>query len=168
MHPTLRAALLTGLTTAACATASRSPPALRTRADQDFLVRARSLGRFQVESSLIALERDPPEATLRFARRLARDGVDAERSLFRLIPESAPLRARDQMRLDRLRAARGDDFDDLFRRFQVGTLEDALALHERCAHECGDPEVRGYAARMLPVLQRDLVQVEDLVARAER
>ncbi len=169
--------LIGAVAMASCASSAYDRPYDRVpvnlRADHDFLQKAASLGTLQVESSQLAMQKEAPRDLARFAQDLERQGARnnqrlealAESKGERLPARMLPEEARTYERLER---ARGDQFDDLYRRTQVIAQENALQLYEHCASVCQDLEVREYASTTLPTLRRDLRRVQELSMRAER
>jgi putative membrane protein len=66
-----------------------------------------------------------------------------------------------------LEALAADGFDTEYMAQQAAGHAATLALFETCAAGCIDPEIRGFAAKQVPVIQDHLGQAQDLKAKAK-
>jgi putative membrane protein len=148
-------------------------PASRPNLDRNFLVRAASAGRFEVESARLALSRRPDDDTTQFAQIMVREHRRANRRLELLadaedVSLPARLQPKHERRLEELRVAGSADFNDVYATIQQKEHREAIALHNRCARHCADPDIRNYANDMLPMLRAHYRHAAEIHSTARR
>jgi len=107
----------------------------------------------------------------RFARRMLDDHSKASAEL-KSILSHRNISAHDDLMdpehtniKEQLRAAAGLDFDRLYMETMVRDHEQAVATFQAEAQNGGDPEVKAFAARQLPVIQEHLAQARNIASR---
>ena len=141
--------------------------------DQEFITDAANGGKFEVESSRVALSKQSTDATTDLAQQLIRDHSQANDKLESLA-DSKGVDMPEQMspdqtsKLEQLQAAQGEQFERMFETMQADAHREAIALFERCAKYCQDLDVRQFAADTLPTLQSHMQHVQQMQATAGR
>jgi putative membrane protein len=139
-------------------TASAAPPAV-TAGDREFVEKAAVGGRFEVESSELALSKGVSGSLRDFAEMMVADHSKANAELTQLakskaLQPPAKLDAKHQQDLDKLSALSGEEFERTYREMQTQAHEDAIRLFEKATAECKDADLREFAQRTLPTLRK--------------
>lgn len=128
--------------------------------ERSFMAGAASGGMMEVEAGKLGQERGNSPAVKQFGEMLARDHEQANAELKSLADRKgvelpAQMTKEHQAQIDKLRKAKGADFDRLYIE-HVGKDEHKkdIAAFERVIRESNDPEVREFARKTLPVLQK--------------
>jgi putative membrane protein len=128
--------------------------------DSKFLEKAASADMLEVESGRLAAQKATNPQLKRFGQKMAADHAQATGKLRALAARKGvalPSVMSDdhQKKLAKLREEKaGEDFDARFRDLMVDSHEDAVSLFEHTAKDGKDPDVRAFAAKMLPKLQQ--------------
>jgi putative membrane protein len=137
--------------------------------DEDFIKRAASAGKWEVESSRLALSQQSPGTVIELAQVIIRDHTQANQRLMELA-ESKAVEVPDEMMpehmtmLGQLQQVQGEQFFRTYEQMQLQAHQEAIDLFQRCAQYCQDPQVREYAASTLPTLQAHLDHVQEAQA----
>jgi putative membrane protein len=103
-----------------------------------------------------------------FAKRLEKDHTEANLELLKLLDAQRIDVSRDmtpyQETADRLSKLRGDEFDRAFVQQMVKDHEETVAKFAAEAKEGLNPELKAYAAKLLPILQEHLQLARDMAA----
>lgn len=138
---------------------SRAAQALMGDDAKDFFETAASANQFEIESSKLALERATDPALKSYAQKMVKDHEKAGEDLKALARKKdtivpASLLRRHQAMLDDLRNEQpGKAFDDEYRDKMVLSHKEAVSLFDEAARDSRDPEIKAFAAKMLPTLQ---------------
>lgn len=128
---------------------------------------------FEIQSSVLALQRSRNPRVRQFAEHMARDHSVLTRALLggtamaggagaaQAIP-AVPLDARHAAMLEQLSAARGRQFDRLYAYMQVLAHQEAIALFGGYAQVGRSPAMVAFARQGLPILQRHLALTQSL------
>jgi putative membrane protein len=155
--------------TGASATAPRRPR----NPDQSFAEEAVEGGMAEIEAGKVAQSQAAAEPVKAFARQMIADHGKANDQLKQLavgkgitLPTSLAKRhARD---LDKAAKLKGTNFDRAYMTMMVNDHKKAIALYEREARNGKDPELKGYAAALLPDLRKHLQMAQDIVAEVRK
>jgi Predicted outer membrane protein len=158
--------LAAGLFAAALAA---GPGAAQAPSAQDFVNKVAISDMFEVQSSQIALAKQPDADTKPFAEKMVTDHQKTSSELKALV-DSGKVKAKlptaldseHQKMLDDLKAKSGKDFDQSYDQVQVKGHKDAVALFESYAKSGDDPELKRWAAKTLPHLKEHLSMAEKL------
>jgi putative membrane protein len=125
--------------------------------DQAFVEKAANGGRFEVDSSNLALLKGVSGSTRDFANMMLDDHGKANAELERLaqgkgLALPVKLDAQHQQKLDQLSALDGEAFESAYREMQLKAHEEAIALFKEAAEGCEDADLRGFAKKTLPTL----------------
>lgn len=138
-----------------------------------FMVRAGQSDRFEIESSRLALSYSRDWRVRQFADTMIRDHSYTSDQLMRAAryqrfappPSPPPLRPDQQDMLERLRSARGYDFDRSYIDEQVQAHRQALELMQGYAQNGDNPEFRRIAATAVPIIRHHLEMAERMSDR---
>jgi putative membrane protein len=132
------------------------------RGDERFLRKAGESGLLEIQASQIAVERAQHPDVKRYAEMMIRDHTAVDQELkalagakgFQLPTEPA----RGQKRLlEKLRDLEGHDFDEEYAdEVAVDAHEDAVKLFEKASEGAEDADIKAFAAKHLPALQKHL------------
>jgi putative membrane protein len=139
---------------ATVATAQESLP------PQEFAKQAALSNMFGVESATLALHKTASPEIKNFAHRLANDLTTAGSGLRQItarrsdiaLPERPDSRHFDMLR--DLADRQGEDFDRAYVKVQRAVHEEAVLLVSSYAQNGGDPELKAFAAKSLPTLEK--------------
>lgn len=126
---------------------------------QDFVNQTAIANMFGVESATLALHKTSSPAIKDFAHRLADDHAAATSSLRRIIAKRSDIALPDRpdskhlVLLRDLADKQGADFDRAYVEAQRSTHHESVVTMERYASEGTDPELKSFAAQMLPVFR---------------
>src|SRR6266550_9599628 len=151
--------------------AHQSPPAATQSAPaaQDFVNKVAISDMFEIQSSQLALSKQPDKDTKPFAQKMVTDHQKTSKELKSLVDGGkvkatlpSALDAEHRQMLDDLKTKNGKDFDKSYDQIQVKAHQDAVALFKAYATEGDDPELKRWAAKTLPNLERHLTMAEKL------
>jgi putative membrane protein len=124
---------------------------------------------FEIQSSQLALSKQPDKDTKPFAQKMVADHQKTSKELKSLVDGGkvkatlpSALDAEHQKMLDDLKAKSGKDFDQSYDQIQVKAHQDAVALFSAYAKGGDDPELKKWAAKTLPHLERHLTMAQKL------
>jgi len=123
----------------------------------------------EIQSSQLALSRQPDKDTKPFADRMVKDHQQTSKELKTLIDGGkvkatlpAGLDAEHQAKLDQLKAKTGKDFDQAYDRMQLQAHEEAVALFEAYSKNGDNADLKAWAAKTLPHLKEHLAMARKL------
>lgn len=135
--------------------------------DADFVAKAAVGDIFEIESGKLAEIKTSPNAS-RLAEPLASDHTAMLADLRALVQGGkvkadipAALDAANQGKFDKLKSLKGGAFDKGYFDMQVDVQREYVALFESYARDGGNSELKGFAAKYLPRLQKHLKNVTD-------
>jgi putative membrane protein len=136
--------------------------------ERKFMTTAASGGMMEVEAGKLGQERGQSAAVKQFGAMLMRDHEQANAELKQLAARKGvelptQMMKEHQAQLDKLRKAKGAEFDRMYVE-QIGLEEHKkdIAAFERVIRESNDAEVRDFAQKTLPVLQKHHAQAKQL------
>jgi putative membrane protein len=127
---------------------------------KDFFETAASANQFEIESSKMAKKMATDPALKEFANHMIKDHTKASRDLQTLAKKKGvaldvKLLKRHQAMLDDLRDEQpGKDFDEEYRAKMIASHKEAVSLFDEAAQDNKDTEIRAFAAKTLPTLQK--------------
>ena len=124
---------------------------------------------FEVQSSKLALQKQPDVDTKPFAQKMTKDHTKTTNELTRLV-RSGKVRAElptaldgeHQGKLDQLKGLSGKDFDRAYDQAQLEGHQKAVALFEQYAQGGDNPQLKTWAAKTLPHLKQHLAMAQKL------
>jgi putative membrane protein len=145
--------------------ASTSLAAEISEADRQFAEEAARVGMAEMALARLALEKSNNDHVRNFGERMVQDHGEANaalhdvsRSLVLTLPST--LDAAQLLQLAELRKLSGADFDRQYMHDVVALHKRAVALYDKQATSGDDAELRTFAAKTLPLLQRHLLLAE--------
>ena len=137
--------------------------------DRDFAMKAASAGQMMVALGRKAQMQGLDAGVKRYARRVVEDhrgAMDELRLAARgkQIPVGSTMTGEHQGAINRLARLRGMAFDRAYARQQVGAHRKAVELFEDEVRHGRDPELRAWAAGMLPALREHLRMAREVDA----
>lgn len=135
--------------------------ALAASPDTSFVNAAATSGLAEVQAGKVAEQKASNPAVKQFAGQMVTDHSEANAELKQLAgskglilptqPDAAHVAT-----LQRTSQLSGSQFDEQYMQGQVADHEQAVSLFQREANSGQDPQLKAYAAKYLPVLQRHL------------
>ena len=135
---------------------------------QKFFEEAASANKLEVEVGRLAAQRATNPQLKSFGQQMVTDHTKASLELQTLATRKGitlPTTMSDahQKKLDKLREEKaGKDFDQEFRDVMIDSHQEAVSLFEDTAKDAQDPDVKSFAAKMLPTLQHHEQQAKAL------
>ena len=161
------------LLTAACALAAsvalaQTPPAAAPTA-QDFVNKVAVSDMFEIQSSQLALSKQPDTDTKPFAEKMVQDHQKTSAELKAMVDGGkvkatlpTALDSEHQKLLDDLKAKNGKEFDQTYDQVQVKAHRDAVALFEAYGKNGDNADLKSWASQTLPHLKEHLSMAEKL------
>lgn len=154
---------------AACLLWATPAPAQMRVSTEDFVTKVAISDMMEIQSSQLALARQPDADTKPFAEQMVKDHQQTSRELKALVDggkvkASLPsgLDAEHQKKLDELKAKSGKDFDRAYDQMQLQAHEEAVALFEGYAATGDNSDLKSWAAMTLPHLKEHLAMAKKL------
>jgi len=123
----------------------------------------------EIETSKLALSRNPDADTKPFAEKMVKDHTETSTELKGLVSGGkvkatlpTALDAEHQKKLDDLKAHNGKEFDTAYDRMQAQAHEEAVALFEKYSQSGDNPDLKAWAAKTLPHLKEHLTMAKNL------
>lgn len=144
--------------------------------DQRFLRKAGESGLLEIQASQLATERSQHPEVKRYAEMMIKDHTAVDKELKALASAKGfqlptELDGGKKRLLEKLREIDGHEFDEEYAdEVAVDAHEDAVELFEDAADDADDAEVKAFAAKHLPALQKHLDEgrkLEDAVDEAD-
>jgi putative membrane protein len=130
-----------------------------------FIRSAASGNMLEIESSKLAVQQGKRDDVKAFAQMMVNDHTNATQKMQQVIAGRAPsatsaaggtaaMESRHQAMLQELSQANAANFDQAYILLQRNAHQEALALFTNYARSGDDPQLKSFAAEMLPVLQK--------------
>jgi putative membrane protein len=136
---------------------------------QDFVNKVAISDMFEIQSSQLALSKQPDSDTKPFAQRMVTDHQKTSKELKSLVDGGkvkatlpSALDSEHQKMLDDLKARSGKDLDQSYDQIQVKAHQDAVALFEDYAKDGDNADLKKWAAATLPHLKQHLKMAQKL------
>jgi putative membrane protein len=136
---------------------------------QDFATKVAISDMFEIQSSQLALSKQPDADTKPFAEKMVQDHQKTSNELKALVDGGkvkatlpTALDAEHQKLLDDLKAKNGKDFDQSYDQVQLKAHRDAVALFEAYAKTGDNSDLKSWAGQTLPHLKEHLSMAEKL------
>ena len=129
---------------------------------QDFVNEAASADKFEIESAQLAQSKgDASDKT--FAQHMINDHQKSYNELKNIEPNTPnALTSSDKKTLDQLGQLSGADFSKQFRRDQINAHKEAISLFRRYSEKGDNEQLKNFAAKTLPELERHLQMADTL------
>jgi putative membrane protein len=136
---------------------------------EDFAKKVAISDKMEIESSQLALSRNPDNDTKPFAEKMVKDHQETSAELKALVDSGkvkatlpTALDAEHQKKLDDLKAKSGKDFDSAYDHMQMQAHEEAVALFEQYVRDGDNPDLKTWAEKTLPHLREHLAMAKRL------
>jgi len=141
--------------------------------ERAFLRRAADRSLILIELGKLAQEKGSTDRVKQFGKRLV---TDAERTRKNLAPVAALLKVEvpsevtkgNRKTLDRVANLSGPEFDYAFAKMVLNARKADIPSFDHVAQTGSTPEVRNFAARTLPALERERHTAEEIAAHSKR
>ncbi len=142
------------------------------RGDERFLRKAAESGMLEIQASELAAQKAQHPEVKKYAEMMLKDHSAADKELKALAASKGfelpvELEGGKKRLIDKLRDREGADFDDEYvDEVAVDAHEDAVDLFEDAADDAKDADIKAFAAKTLPTLQKHLDagrQLEDML-----
>jgi len=158
---------------AAVTSAGRSAPMLVSPESRNFIMRAAEANLLEVELGRLPFSRGVSPDVKAFGMRLVADHSQAYDELKQItakkgIAVPTALSPMGRMMVERMAGSSGRAFDRAFAEHMVQDHERDLSEFRRASRELPDPELRAWAAKLVPVLESHLAQAKEVRASVER
>jgi putative membrane protein len=135
--------------------------------DRDFLQKAASASKAEVEMGRVAMKNASGPAVREFGRWMVTDHTAIDDALDRLsrrvgVTPTSAIGPQDQEALTKLQALNGRAFDQQYIPMQLQGHQEAIALFEREDQAGHEPVLKALAQHTLPMLREHLAEVEEL------
>jgi len=148
-----------------------STDATMTKIDKaTFVSTAAAAGKFEIDSSKLALDKAVSPDVKKFARQMIKDHTRAARRLMNIVkkegdtPPADALAPKDEETMKQLQAASGAEFDKTYVGAQEKAHMDAVALFKSYSDSPDDKRLGRFAKKTLPTLEMHLDHVKKLTA----
>jgi putative membrane protein len=135
---------------------------------QEFVTKASIAGKFEIETSKLALEKSKNAEVKGFAQQMINDHTKADEELKATIAEgkinvkpAKELDEKHQKKLDELKKE-ADDFDKEYLKAQESAHEEAVSLFGDYAKDGDNASLKAFADKILPTLKAHKAHVEKL------
>jgi putative membrane protein len=137
---------------------------------QQFVTKAGVGNIFEVETSKLATEKSQSRDVKQFAQMMIEDHAKAGSELKALVGKGntaqlkvpAKLDGPHAQKLEQLQTASGSEFDQSYRQMQLEAHREAVALFSSYAQTGDNAELKQWAGKTLPTLQKHFQEVQDL------
>jgi len=141
----------------------------RAPSTEEFVKKVAISDMMEIQSSQLALSRQPDADTKPFAERMVKDHEETSRELKSLVnsgkvkgPLPTSLDADHQKKFDELKSKSGKEFDRAYDQMQLQAHEEAVALFEQYSQAGDNPDLKTWAAKTLPHLKEHLAMAKKL------
>jgi putative membrane protein len=154
---------------ASVALAQTPPTATGVPSAQDFVNKVAISDMFEIQSSQLALSKEPDADTKPFADKMVQDHQKTSSELKAVVEGSmvklilpTTMDFEHQKMLEELKAKSGKDFDTSYDQIQVKAHRDAVTLFEAYSKSGEDSELKAWAGKTLPHLKEHLSMADEL------
>ncbi|PXW76337.1 putative membrane protein [Blastomonas natatoria] len=126
-----------------------------------YVAQAADSDRYEIQAGELAVKNGQSQQVKDFGKRMVEDHTKSSQDMKAMVAQAnlgaqPPARLDDehQAMIDRLKAARGEAFDREYMSQQMAAHRKALALHQGYAQNGENTELKGFAAQVIPVVQK--------------
>lgn len=149
-------------------TASTMSPGTLPVGDGTFVRKAMLSDAYEIGAAQIAETKTMNADVKTFANRMTTDHTKSGDELKSILSKKGrtiappPLDAKHKAMLNKLRGASTQDFDSLYAQQQIEAHQEAVMLFTSEQQSGTDPDIKGFAAQTLPVIQQHLSMAQQL------
>jgi putative membrane protein len=149
---------------------TQQPTGALSQSDRGFVTKAAQDGMAEVALGELAVRQASSNEIKQFAQRMIDDHTKANNELKELASKKGiafpnELPAKQKASQDRLGKLSGADFDREYMRAMVKDHDNAVALFEKESRSGGDPELKAWAEKTLPILREHQKMARDLAGK---
>jgi putative membrane protein len=126
-----------------------------------YIARAANSDMYEIQAGELAARNGQSQEVKDFGRMMVEDHTKSSQDMKAIVARAnvgteppARLDSEHQAMIDRLKAARGEEFDREYLSQQVTAHRKALALHQGYAQGGDNTELKGFAVQVVPVIQK--------------
>ncbi len=126
-----------------------------------YVAQAANSDMYEIQAGELATKNGQSQQVKDFGQMMVTDHTKSSQDMAALVSRAnlgaqPPARLDDehQAMIDRLKAAKGEDFDREYMNQQMMAHRKALALHQSYAQSGDNAELKGFAAKVVPVVQK--------------
>jgi putative membrane protein len=139
-------------------------------ADKQFAAEAAQGGLAEVEMGQLALQKANSPQVKQFAQRMVTDHTQANQELLQLAKSQnldvpTQVDAKHKSDMDMLRGMNGTAFDTAYMQHMVQDHQKDVAEFQKQAQSSGDPALKSFAVKYLPVLQQHLQMAQSTASK---
>jgi putative membrane protein len=139
-------------------------------ADKQFAAEATQGGLAEVEMGQLALQKANSPQVKQFAQRMVTDHTQANQELLQLAKSQnldvpTQVDAKHKSDMDMLRGMNGTAFDTAYMQHMVQDHQKDVAEFQKQAQSGGDPALKSFAVKYLPVLQQHLQMAQSTASK---
>lgn len=140
------------------------------KADKTFIMDAASGGMMEVQLGQLAAKNASAQEVKDFGQRMVTDHSKANDELKSLagtknVQLPTDLKGKHKGMVDKLSSVTGDSFDKQYMKMMVSDHVKDVAKFKKAAKNAKDPDLKGWAANTLPVLEQHLQQAKDVAQK---
>lgn len=142
---------------------------IRAPSTEEFVKKVAVSDMMEIQSSQLALSRQPDADTKPFAEQMVKDHEETSRQLKMLVnsgkvsgPLPTALDSEHQKKYEELKSKSGKEFDRAYDQMQLQAHEEAVALFEQYSQAGDNPELKAWAGKTLPRLKEHLAMAKKL------
>lgn len=148
-----------------------TPMAMEKMSAADYVATAASSDMFEIESSKMALEMSKSDGVQTFAKHMVSDHSTTTKEIMAAAEKDGiavpkAMMPKHAAMLEKLKAAKGDDFTAQYIQMQVMAHEEAVALHTGYSQNGDDAALKAVATKAVPIVTEHLKDAQALASKA--
>src|SRR6476661_3719494 len=145
-----------------------APNSLSSR-DKNFVLQAAQTGMLEVQLGKLAVERGSSARVKEYGQEMVNEHTQANQELMQLAMQKGvelptEMSSQNKALTDRLSGLSGTSFDKAYKQAMIESHNQAIALFQAQSQQGQDPELKGWATKLLPNLQAHLQMVNQMLA----
>ncbi|MEG4944168.1 DUF4142 domain-containing protein [Microcoleus sp. F4-D5] len=145
-----------------------APNSLSSR-DKNFVLQAAQTGMLEVQLGKLAVERGSSARVKEYGQEMVDEHTQANQELMQLAMQKGvelptEMSSQNKAVTDRLSGLSGTSFDTAYKQAMIESHNQAIALFQAQSQQGQDPELKGWATKLLPNLQAHLQMVNQMLA----
>lgn len=145
-----------------------APNSLSSR-DKNFVLQAAQTGMLEVQLGKLAVERGSSARVKEYGQEMVNEHTQANQELMQLAMQKGvelptEMSSQNKALTDRLSGLSGTSFDKAYKQAMIESHNQAIALFQAQSQQGQEPELKGWATKLLPNLQAHLQMVNQMLA----
>ncbi|MEG4497129.1 DUF4142 domain-containing protein [Microcoleus sp. F10-C6] len=150
-------------------TGSETSPNSLSSQDKNFVMQAGQIGMLEVQLGKLAVERGSSARVKEYGQEMVDEHTQANQELMQLAMQKGvelptEMSSQNKAVTDRLSGLSGTSFDRAYKQAMIESHNQAIALFQAQSQQGQDPELKGWATKLLPNLQAHLQMVNQMLA----